>query len=136
MLGMSLSLPLQIGARNAAAEQAAAERAGAEAVLAAETNQVSVEVERARQAVLEAQGVVQLYRGRLVPTARAQIEAAHIGYATGRGSLQGLIDAERSLRSLELGEQEQLAELGRRWAELERSLGRIAGLAGTTGATP
>lgn len=136
MVGMSLSLPLQIGARNAAAEQAAAERARAEAMLAAETNQVSVEVERARQAVLESQAVVQLYRGRLLPTARAQIEAAHIGYSTGRGSLQGLIDAQRSLRSLELGEQEQLAELGRRWAELERSLGRIAGLVAATEVKP
>jgi len=136
MLGMSLSLPLQVGARNAAAEQAAAERAGAEANLAAETNQVSVEVERARQAVLESQGVAQLYRGRLLPTARAQIEAAQIGYSTGRGSLQGLIDAQRSLRSLELGEQEQLAELGRRWAELERALGRIAGLTATKEVTP
>ena len=86
-------------------------------------------MEAARQRVIEAQHIVTLYRERLLPIARQQIEAARIAYATGRGGFQALIDAERSVRSLELAYEEATAGLQQRAAELERTVGRTPGVA-------
>ena len=91
-------------------------------------DQVRVEVEHARQGLMEAQHVVRLYRTRLLPAARAQIEAAQIAYATGRTSFQALVDAERSLRTLEIKNEGSLSTLGQRRAELQRSVGQLAGV--------
>jgi len=65
---------------------------------------------------------------RLIPAAQAQIEAAGFGYDTGRSSFQALIDAERSLRTLEIEYEEALAGLGQRAAELDRASGILPGL--------
>jgi outer membrane protein TolC len=127
MVGISFNIPLQLGARRGAVEQAEAHKAQLHAQLLSETDAIRVEVEVARQRLLEAQQVLRLQRDRLLPAARAQIEAARIGYETGSSSFQALIDAERSLRSVDLGYQVALAELGQRRAELARAMGRILG---------
>ncbi len=127
MVGGSINVPIQLGARRAAVEQASARFAQGRSELAALEAQIRAEVEQARQTLLEARHVIVLYRERLMPTARALIESARIAYATGRGGFQGLIDAERSVRSLELNYQDALATLGQRRAELARALGHIPG---------
>jgi outer membrane protein TolC len=78
--------------------------------------------------VLEAHHVVELYQDRLIPAARAQIDAAESGYETGRNNFQALIDAERSVRSLEIEYQQALASLAQRAAELDRARGILPGL--------
>lgn len=128
MVGLSLNIPIQLGARGGAVEQAEARLRQSQLQLANTTDEVLVEVERARQRAIEAQYVVRLYQERLLPAARAQIEAARIGYETGRNSFQALIDAERSVRALEIRYQEALAELGQRRAELQRAIGHIPGI--------
>lgn len=128
MVGVSVNIPIQTGTRRGSVEQAKAARAQSEALLESESDDIGVEVERARQRVIEAQRVVLVYRDRLLPAARAQIEVARIGYSTGQNSFQALIDAERSVRNLELDHEQALADLGRAWAELERAIGRIAAL--------
>lgn len=135
MVGLSVNIPIQTGTRGGAVEQAEAARAQTEALLLSESDDVGVEVERARHGVIQAQHVVRVYRERLLPAARAQIEVARIGYSTGRNSFQALIDAERSVRNLELSYEEALAGLGRAWAELDRAVGRIAGMP-ETGESP
>jgi len=127
--GVSLNLPVQVGARRGAVDEAEARLLEEQYELRVVADEVRVEVESARQRLLEAQHVVRLYRGRLLPAARAQIEAARIGYETGRNTFQALIDAERSVRTLDIEYQRALAQLGQRQAELERVVGRVSGVA-------
>lgn len=135
MVGLSLNIPIQLGARRGAVEQAEARLAQASSQLLSADDEVRVEVERARQRLIEAQHVVHLYRERLLPAARAQIEAARIGYETGRNGFQALIDAERSVRSVEIQYQDAISTLGQRRAELDHAVGRIPGLS-PEGGTP
>jgi len=128
MAGASLNLPLQVRSRKAAVQEAQAHAAHAEADLSAKRDEIRVEVDQARQRVLEAQHVVHLYRARLMPAARAQIDAAEFGYEAGRNSFQALIDAERSLRTLEIEYEDALASLGQRAAELDRARGIVPGI--------
>ncbi|HMR77120.1 MAG TPA: TolC family protein [Polyangiaceae bacterium] len=129
MLGFSVNVPLQLGRRRGAVEQADARIAQATAELLGVSDEIRVDVEKARQRLIEAGHVVRLYRNRLLPAARAQIEAARSGYVTGQTTFQALIDSERSLRNVELNYQQSLATLGARRAELVRALGRIPRLA-------
>jgi outer membrane protein TolC len=128
MTGVSLNLPLQIRSRKGAVDEAQARAEQASAELSVKRDEVRVEVDQARQRVLEAEHVVRLYETRLIPAARAQIDAAGFGYETGRNSFQALIDAERSLRRLEIEYEEVLASLGQRAAELDRARGILPGL--------
>jgi len=128
MVGLSLNIPIQLGARRGAVDQAEARLAQARSRLLSADDEVQVDVERARQRLIEAHHVVRLYRERLLPAARAQIEAARIGYETGRNGFQALIDAERSVRTVEIAHQEAIATLGQRRAELDHAIGRVPGL--------
>ncbi|MFZ1865525.1 MAG: TolC family protein [Polyangiales bacterium] len=123
MAGVSLNLPLQIRSRKGAVEEAEAHTQRAEAELSAMRDEVRVEVDQARKRLLEARHVVRLYQDRLIPAALAQIDAAEFGYETGRNSFQALIDAERSLRTLQVQYEDALASLGQRAAELDRARG-------------
>jgi outer membrane protein TolC len=127
MLGVSLNIPIQLGKRRGAVEEAEARIAQVRAQILGASDEIRVEVEKARQRLIEAEHVVRLYRERLLPAARAQIDVARSGYVTGRSGFQALIDAERSLRTVELNYQEALATLGERRAELVRTVGRIPG---------
>jgi len=128
MAGASLNLPLQIRSRKAAVDEAEALAEQAEAELSSKRDEVRVEVDQARQRVLEAAHVAHLYQVRLLPAARAQIDAAESGYETGRNSFQALVDAERSLRTLEIEYEEALASVGQRAAELDRARGIVTGI--------
>jgi cobalt-zinc-cadmium efflux system outer membrane protein len=128
MAGVSLNLPLQIRSRKGAIEEADALAGQAAAWLSSKRDEVRVEVDQARQRVLEAQHVVHLYQERLLPAARAQIDAAEFGYETGRTDFQALIDAERSVRTLEIQYEDAIATLGQRTAELDRARGLIPGV--------
>ena len=128
MVGVSVEIPLQLGRRGAAVAEAEAEHAAELARAASLVAEIRAEVETARQRVIEARHIVSLYRERLLPIARQQIEAARIAYATGRGGFQSLVDAERSVRSLELTYEEASAALQQRSAELQRRMGITPGL--------
>ena len=91
-------------------------------------DEVRLGVRSGADRLAEARHVVRLFRDRLLPAARDQVDAARSGFETGRNSFLALIDAERNLRNVELGYEETLADLGRRRAELDRALGRIPGL--------
>jgi outer membrane protein TolC len=63
-----------------------------------------------------------------LPVAHQRIDAARAGFVTGQNMFGAVIEAEKSLRSLELEYQMAHAAYATRRAELERALGRIPGL--------
>ncbi len=75
----------------------------------------------------EARHLLELSSDRLLPAARDRVAAARAAFEAGRGSFPELIEAERTLRSAELGYYEELANLGRRRAALDRAVGKLAG---------
>lgn len=127
-VGVELAVPLQIGRRRAAWEEARARLEQARSRQRALEDEVRLAVHSGHDRLVEARHVVRLFRDRLLPAAEDQIAAARSGFETGRNSFLALIDAERNLRNVELGFEEALANLGRRRAELDRSLGRVPGL--------
>ena len=64
----------------------------------------------------------------MLPTARDQLEAARAAYVTGRGTFQPVIDAERSLRTLELERLRAEADLHTAEADLLRAIGAVPGV--------
>jgi len=133
-VGVQINVPLRIDRRRAALEEARARLARAQSELEGLEDEVRFAVESSVDRLEEARHVVRLYESRLLPAARNQVEAARVGFETGRNSFLALIEAERNLRTTRLGYQETRANVSRRAAELERAVGRIPGLRG--GAAP
>ena len=90
-------------------------------------DQVRVEVEQAARRLDEARHVVRLYEDRLLPATRDQLAAAGAGFTAGRNSFLAVIEAEKSLRSVERDFQIARADRHRRAAELDWAVGRIPG---------
>jgi len=130
MAGVTLNLPLALGRRRGAVEQAQALTRQAAASLAAATDAIRVEVEVARQLVLETLHQLELFESRLLPSARDRVSAARSGFEVGRNDFMGLIDAERNLRNVELRWETSRAELEKRRARLNRTIGLLPGEAG------
>lgn len=131
MVGASVEVPIWVGKQRAEVDRAEADLAELRATHMRHLDRIRVEVERARQLVLESDEEVDLFEQRLLPAARSQVKAARIGYQTGRSGFQALIDAERNLRRIELQLEETRAERGRRRAALVRAVGKVPGLAKT-----
>ncbi|HEY1557396.1 MAG TPA: TolC family protein [Kofleriaceae bacterium] len=124
MLGVGLNLPIERGKR--AAEVAAAQARVAQARAEAEdaSDEIRVEVVRAQRELVEAIHVLHLYDERLVPAARAEVDAAEAGFTTGQNDFPAVINAERGLRDIELGAFRARADAWRRQAALDRAVGR------------
>ena len=127
-VGVQMNIPLQIGRRKAAVAEAEARLEGVRSQKLAIEDDVRLAVQSGVDRLAEARHVERLFRDRLVPAARDQVEAARSGFESGRNSFLTLIDAERNLLDVELGHQESLADLGRRRAQLDRAMGRLPGL--------
>jgi outer membrane protein, heavy metal efflux system len=130
MVGIEFPIPLARTSRGGAVDEASAEAAGARSGVAREIDAIRREVDVARLRVVEAIHIVHLYRARLIPVARQQIAAARSAYQTGASDFQALISAERNLREVELAHYVAQAELSKRRAQLERTLGQMPGLGG------
>lgn len=124
MVGAGISIPIQLRSLRAGIAEAKAERSAARHRREAIEDAVAVEQAAAQHEIEEAHQVVELHRDRLLPTARARIEAAHAGYQTGANDFSTVIEAERELRSLELSYHRALADLNDQHAELDYALGR------------
>lgn len=128
MAGVELNIPLQRERRRGAVEEASAMRAASESEVQSMTDAARGEVAVALRRLEEAERAVQLYERRLLPVARDRIEAARSGFIASQSSFLAVIEAEHGLRSAELELQMARADSSRRWAELDRALGRIPGL--------
>lgn len=124
MLGVGLTIPLQLRALRAGVAEARAQSRQAARMAAAERDRVGEEVHTALARVSAADRIVALHTERLLPLARERVEAAQIGYESNTNDIDALIDAERELRSIELEMQRAVAELDRRRAELDWAVGR------------
>lgn len=127
MVGVQMEIPLQIGRRKAALDSAEATARSRRAELASLADNVAAEIQMARRRYEKAEHIAFLYRDNLLPAARDVIASARAGLAASTVEFGELIDAEHELRTIELEYEVSIADLARRRAELERSLGRIPG---------
>lgn len=126
MMGIAVDLPIQRSKRAADVETARARVAVARADRDRLVDTIRVEVARARQELDEAIATSKLYDARLVPAAKARIEAAIAGFSTGQNDFPAVIDAERGLRDIELAGARARADAWRRRAQLDRVTGTNA----------
>ena len=134
MVGASTPIPLQRGRRAGALDEANARIAETRSERARALDRLRAEVSIARRRVVESIEVVKLFDGRLLPTARAQVNAASVDFLPGRTSFLAVVEGEKNLREVELSRYSTIAELGRRRAKLDRALGRVPFSAKTSGA--
>jgi outer membrane protein TolC len=123
MLGIELNLPLRRARRHAAVEEAEASLERERSERASLEDEVSTSVVAALDRLDEAHHQFDLYRDRLLPAARDQVEAARAAFETGRSDFPALVEAERSLRRIELAAEEAITNLSRREAELSLATG-------------
>jgi cobalt-zinc-cadmium efflux system outer membrane protein len=133
MVGVSLELPIYRDKRRAAVDEARAGLARTSHGQEQLEDEIRVEVEKARQSLIEAMRVAELYRTRVMPAARDREAAARAGFASGRGDFAMVLEAENDLRSVELRTQMALADVSRRDAELARMLGVLFGVGPSAG---
>jgi outer membrane protein TolC len=132
MVGVGVDLPVRRKRLQAEITAARARLSEARLARARLEDEVRAEVHSARERLEEAHHVVELYRSRILPASRDQVEAARAGYETGREGFRELVEAERDLRHVELGYEEELADLHRRATHLDRVLGRMPAVAEAT----
>jgi len=117
---LSVTLPIwrdKIAAQIAAAQEA---KAASEARVSAEEIGLAVEFSEKSFTVREAGRSLTLLQDRLLPKARQSLEVAQISYASGKVDFLNLLEAQRTLRELQLAEVE--ARLQRELALAELSL--------------
>jgi outer membrane protein TolC len=128
MVGLGFSLPVQTGRRAGAADEALAMRAQFESDASRMTDAARTQVFVALKQLQESEHIMGLFEKRLLPVARDQIDAARAGFTASQNPFMAVVEAEKNLRSVELDYQMARAECDRHRAELDRALGRIAGL--------
>jgi outer membrane protein TolC len=124
-VGVTINVPIQRRRIRAEIAEAEARLASTRAERERVADLIRAEVDQAEARLAEAHHVVELYRSRLLPASRDQVQAALAGFRTGRNSFLVLIEAERNLRTVKLEYEEALADGYRRRAELDRALGRM-----------
>ncbi len=127
-VGLQINIPLRRARRAAAVDEAEAKLALAQSDEQAATDEVHFSVHSALERLRETRHVLHLQEDEILPAAREFVEAARIGFETGGGTFQTLIEAERGLRTAELDHQTAKADVSRRTTELLRALGRTPGL--------
>lgn len=127
MVGVQVEVPLARGRRAAAREEAAAETEEARLMRDRMVDEVRVEVRTAIDRLTEARAALALFETRLLPSARAQVDAARAGFVADQNDFQSVIVAERSLRHVSLDIARARADVQRRIAELDRATGKIPG---------
>lgn len=125
MLGFEAPIPLQRGSRAGMVDEASAMAAELDHEAKSVADRIRARVETDRRRVVEAIQVVTLYDTRLIPTARSQVAAARADFGAGNTDFSAVVSAEKSLRNVQLARHAAAAELSKRRARLERSLGRF-----------
>lgn len=122
-VGVSLSVPLQWGRRQAALDGARATRRQAEWMLIDQTVLLRAKLAEAYAAADQAGRSVALYRDRLLPLADAAYSASLADYRNGRGDFDSVIAAARARLDQQLGLERALADQFRARATLEKAAG-------------
>ncbi len=128
MVGVGLTLPIELGHRAGAIDEAEAARRGHEAQATALGDKARTAITIAGKRLDEARHLEKLLDERLLPIARAQIDAARSGFVTSRNDFATVIAAERNLRNVLLDGERARADIHRRSAELDYATGRMPGV--------
>jgi cobalt-zinc-cadmium efflux system outer membrane protein len=115
---LSMTLPIwrdKIAAQIAAAQDA---KAASEARVSAEEIGLAVEFSEKAFMVREAGRSLRLLQDRLLPKARQSVEVAQTSYASGKEGFLNLLEAQRTLRELQLSEVDALLQRELALAEL------------------
>lgn len=127
MVGVAIDVPVQRSKRDADAAAAHARVAQAQATRDRTIDDIRVDVTRAHRELEQAIHVVDLYDTRLLPAARAQVEAALAGFTTGQNDFPAVISAERGFREVQLATFRAHADAWRQKAALDQAIGRVPG---------
>lgn len=122
-VGVSLSVPLQWGRKQAALDGARAARRQAEWMLIDQTAMLRARLAEAYARADQAGRSVALYRDRLLPLADAAYSASLADYQNGRGDFDSVIAAARARLDQQLGLERALADQFRARAALEEAAG-------------
>jgi outer membrane protein TolC len=123
MVSVGVNVPLQLARRRAAVSEARARVQEAESMLEQMRADVLFDVSRAADEVHESAHVVHLYATSIVPAAEESLAAARSGYEAATNDFLTLIQAEKSLLTAQLGQEEGLAAYHKARARLERAVG-------------
>lgn len=122
-VGVGINIPLGRDKRHAVVSGARAEAMESRWRLQDLALEVKKDVEQTHARVQEAHHLLELHEDRLLPLARANLEAARTAYQARTGSLESLLRAERSLFETELNYEAARADYYRNMAGLERAVG-------------
>jgi outer membrane protein TolC len=122
-VGARVNLPVRLARRGGALSEAQARVAERRAELARLTDQVQFQVQEAFEQLWEAEEVVRLYEGKVLPAVEANVKEAQSAYITNRIPFLNLIEAQRNRASLKERYFEAVGEAVRRRATLERVVG-------------
>jgi cobalt-zinc-cadmium efflux system outer membrane protein len=120
---VSVNLPIWFWKLNAEEREASKKLAQSRAMAAEVQNSVQADVQSAWFRAETLHDQLLLYRQTLLPQAKQTFGATQAGYESAKASFIDLLDSERALLALRLGEVMTEAELARAMAQLERAVG-------------
>jgi outer membrane protein TolC len=123
MVGMNLNVPIYHNKRDAAVREAAYRLNQRRAELQQRIDDVNNEVQAAYEQFSESQQTLVLYQTKILPAAKQNVDTARTTYTTATLDFLRLVESQRRYLMLQEKESEVEAELVRRAAELERSVG-------------
>lgn len=122
-VGMNVNIPLNRSRRHAAVQEAMFQVQKLQSELDQASDNIQNDVQSAYVRVQASVRTVKLYDTKILPTASENLATARAGYTAGTIDFLRLIDAQREMLDLQEKHQMAIAELHRRWAELERAVG-------------
>jgi outer membrane protein TolC len=124
-VGIGINIPLYQDKHRAAENEALALRKQAEWNKVDFVAQIRKEVQIAYDRAEESMHVYSLYKNRLLPLARENLNTATADYQSGKGDFLTLISSEKNWMQAQLKSQQTLTDSHRRIAELESAVGEL-----------
>jgi outer membrane protein TolC len=122
-IAVKVNLPVRLAKRQAAVHESLYKIAQKRAELAARTDQVNFQVQEAYEQLVESDKALKLYDSNILPSARANKDAAQAAYTTGKAPFVTLIEAQRNYVELKDRYYMAVADYFRRHANLDRAIG-------------
>ncbi len=123
---VGISLPLNFAKYRAEREESEARTAAAEAEVEGLRQRLKADLHRSIQGYRESARRLELYRGKLLPSAEQALELTGESYRTDKATITDLIDTERTLLDLRLMNQRALASAHKSALEVRTLTERVA----------
>lgn len=122
-VGMNVNMPLNQSRRHAAVQERMFQVRKMQSEFDQAADNIRNDVQMAYARVQGGIQTVKVYDSKILPTANQNLTAARNGYTAGTVDFLRLIEAQRETIELQEKHQMAIAELHRRWAELEHAVG-------------